>query len=151
MKWKVKTRYLFYGVNIVVPLLIGLLLYITFRRDAYVSILISKYLNLPALSRSILPKWLVSFFRNYASDILWAYSLGFAVMLTLGYNRRNLVFSFFVCICFEAFLEVLQKVEVLHGTFDYFDILLEAVFICLALFNIKKHEEAQNEKSSKNS
>ncbi len=151
MKGKAKFRYLFYGVNIVIPLLIGLLLYVTFRRDAYVSILISKYLNLPALSNSTLPEWLISFFRSFASDILWAYSLGFAVMLTLGYNRRNLVCSFFVCIFFEAFLEVLQKVGILHGTFDDLDILLEAVFICLALFNIKKHEEAQNEKNSKNS
>lgn len=144
-------RYFFYGLNAVIPLVLGLFLYLTLRADAYVSIILSKYISLPSFPYSTFPNWAVVFLRNFASDILWAYSLGFAVMFVLGHSRKNLLCGFFLCIGFEVLLEVFQKAGVFLGTFDFLDILLEAISICLALFIINTFEEAQNEKSSKNS
>ena len=72
-------------------------------------------------------------------------------MFVLGYSRKKLLLAAFLCVGFEGLLEVFQKTGLFHGTFDVLDILNEAGIICLALYFIKKYEEAQNEKSSKNS
>lgn len=146
-----RTRYLFYGFNIAIPLLCGLYLYLALRPDAYVSIFISKFIPLPIFPSSSFQRGIVAVLQNFASDMLWAYSLGFAVMLVLGYSRKNLFSAALLCVGFEVLLEVLQKAGLFHGTFDFLDILLEAITVCLALIHIKMFEEAQNEKSSKNS
>ena len=141
MKRNIKIRYLFYGLNIFIPLLFGLFLYLKFRREAYVSQIINKYITFPVISFSFFPRWLIPFFRNFASDILWAYSLGFAVQPIIGYSRKNLLFTFLLCVCFEILLEVLQKIDVFHGTFDLLDIIFEAISVCLSLIIIKNFEE----------
>lgn len=66
-------------------------------------------------------------------------------MFVLGYSRKKLLLAAFLCVGFEVLLEFFQKTGLFHGTFDVFDILIEAVAICLALSLIKKYEEVQNE------
>lgn len=149
MKERSSHQHLFYGLNIAIPLILGLFLYLTLRADAYVSIVLSKFISLPAIPYTFFPNWAVAFLRNFAADILWAYALGFAVLFVLGYSPKNLLCGLFLCIGFVVLLEVLQIAGVFHGTFDSFDILLETISVCLALFFIKEYEEAQNEKSSK--
>ncbi len=148
MNSAVKQRRFFYWLNICIPLLVGLILYLSFRKDAFISVFWGKYLPLPAPLFKSLPEWLSLFLRNYASDILWAYSLGFAIQLVLGRSKRSRLHTLVVCLCFEVILEVLQRFGVIRGTFDYLDILLEACSICLALLVIKVFEEAQNEKNN---
>ena len=144
-----RTRILFYGLNIALPLFFGLYLYLTLRADAYISLFICKFIPLPDFPFVSFPEWAIAFLRNFASDMLWAYSLGFSVMLIMGYSQRKTLFALCLCVGFEVLMEVLQKIGVFHGTFDFLDILLEAISICLALFFINKFEEARNEKGSK--
>ncbi len=151
MNRSTRTRYLFYGLNIAIPLFLGLYIYLALRTDTYISIIINRFLPLPVVPSSYFSRGILAFLRNFASDMLWAYSLGYAVMLVLGYSRKNILLATFLCVGFEVLLEFFQKTGLFHGTFDVFDILIEAAIICLALFLIKKYEEAQNEKSSKNS
>lgn len=145
MNRSTRIRYLFYGLNIAIPLLLGLYIYLALRADTYISIIINGFLSLPILPPSIFPRVILAFLRNYASDMLWAYSLGYAVMFVLGYSRKKLLLAAFLCVGFEVLLEFFQKTGLFHGTFDVFDILIEAVAICLALSLIKKYEEVQNE------
>lgn len=144
-----RARFFFYGFNILFPLLCGLYLYLTLRSDAYITLFISRFVSLPQFPYAFFSCGAIDFLRNFASDMLWAYSLGYAVVLVVGHSRNNLLFSLSLCMGFEVLVEVLQKTGVFHGTFDFLDILFEALSISLALFLINMYEEAQNEKSSK--
>ena len=151
MKNKLLARYLFYSLNIILPLFFGLFLYLNLRADSYVSVLLNIFIPFPVLSFSVFPEWFVSFLRNYVSDVLWAYSLGCAISLVLGYSRKKILYVILLCSGFVSILEILQKTGIFHGTFDFFDILLEICAVCMALIIIFIFEEAQNEKSDQDS
>lgn len=146
-----KRRLIFYILNIIIPLVLGLVLYLSFRRDSYIAILVSKYIYLPISPESLIPDGLKAFLRNFVSDILWAYALSFAVVLTIGYSKKRMWFSALICLSFIVTTELFQKIDIFHGTFDVLDILFETLSICLALLFINTYEEAQNEKSRKSS
>ncbi len=150
MKDNAVPRHVFYGLNIFIPLLFGAFLYLTLRSDSFLSVFINRYIAFPSFSYSAFPRWLITFLRNFACDILWAYSLSFAVMHILDYCRKNLRHAFILCVCFICLVEAFQKAGIFHGTFDYLDILLEVCSVFIALQLIKKYEEANNEKSSEN-
>lgn len=150
MKESAVSRYVFYALNVALPLLVGFLLYLTLRKEAYISIFIDRYLAVPAWLCAAFPEWLITFLRNFASDILWAYALCFAVMLILEYGHGHSLFAFIICVCLICLVEAFQKAGIFHGTFDYLDILLEVSSVCIALYFIKNYEEAKNEKSNEN-
>ena len=131
----------FFCANIGIPLLLGGLLYWFFRADAFVSVVLRRLLALPAPQAPALPAGLTRLLTYYAADILWAYSLAFAVTPILGQDRRSLRLGRWICIGFEALLELLQRFGVLPGTFDVLDIVLEAAAICLAIRIIHKYTE----------
>lgn len=142
-------RQFFYISNVFIPLVFGLLLYLIFQKDAFVSIVVNflfPSLSLPAID---IPVIFERILRNYAADALWSYSLTFAFVFVIGYERKRLHISAIVCFTFEIFMEYLQRIEVLNGTFDFFDILVELISTCVATILIYMYEEEQNEKSSK--
>ena len=130
----------FYIVNIACPLFIGLFLYLTLRENAYVSAFFIRRFSLPAFPHTWLRLSSERFIGNHASDILWAYSLTFAVMLTLKYSKKNLLLTFFICVGFAVLTEFFQKYQLFPGTFDVLDMLFEALSVCLALIIIKIYE-----------
>ncbi len=148
MKVSDRRPFLFYFLNIVIPLLIGLFIYLTLRRDAFISVVLNRYVSLPELSYPKLPEWPGLFLRYYASDMLWAYALCFAVQFILGYSRRNQRISFLLCAGLVVLIELLQKYAVIHGTFDLFDIVAETCSVCISLLTVRLYEEARNEKNS---
>lgn len=150
MNGNLRNSRLFYFLNIIIPLAIGLILYLSLRKDSYVSLLANTIIHLPNIPEQKLPTGLVAFLRNFASDILWAYALTFAVECVLGYNKKSLLLHILICVCFVVLIELVQKIGIFNGTFDLLDILFEGFSICLAIQIIKKHEEAQNEKNRKN-
>jgi len=116
------------AVNIIVPLIIGLLIYLTKDERTYLSD------NLSVL-RSVLPT--ISYpdlIRSFACDFLWTYSLFFCLRLSLGdslkgkYNLTVITVTGIVAII----LEILQLLKGVPGTFDPWDIVTELIAIAVA-------------------
>lgn len=151
MSGRLRAQMLFCALHIAAPLLLGLGIYLSFRRDAWVAVLLGKWIWLPEAQDAAWPVWLAAFLRNYACDMLWAYSLTFAVRAVVGFRGWERHFVFGICVLFAAFTELAQRAGFFPGTFDPLDIILEALSICLALFTIKKYEEAHHETNRANS
>ena len=130
--------------------MIGLFLYLVLRPDAYITILVNKFIPMPVISGAGVLAAMKKAVRNYAADVLWAYALAFAVMFVLGCSKKDMQIGFLVCSGFEILIEVLQKPGVLYGTFDMLDILFEVISSGIAFMMIKRYEVAQNEKNGKN-
>ncbi|WP_034449369.1 hypothetical protein [Butyrivibrio sp. AE2032] len=116
------------AVNFVVPLVIGLLIYLTKAERTYVSDALSSF-------RSVLPT--ISYpelIRSFACDFLWTYSLFFCLRLSLGeslkgqYNLTVITVTGIVAII----LEILQLLKGVPGTFDPWDIVTELIAIAVA-------------------
>ncbi|MBQ6752999.1 MAG: hypothetical protein IJR10_04425 [Clostridia bacterium] len=138
-----KTEILFYALNIVLPIIIGTLIYVCVKRDSYIATVILKVFDLPNLNEAIIPHFFRSFLKCFAADMLWAYSLTFTIYFVSGCKTGT---TLTVCLIFETVLELLQKTNVIKGTFDFFDIAFEALSIALALLIIKKFKEEKYEK-----
>ena len=139
---------LLYSFNIVVPLLLGLMIYLFYRRDSYLFDIARKVLYLPADVPAYLPAWLELFTRNFVADILWAYSLAFAVSAAIREWTSHKWVVFAICIGFVVFVEWLQYIKVFHGTFDIIDILLEAGAVALAILIITKSERKNHDEKN---
>ena len=73
--------------------------------------------------------------------MLWGYSLVFAVYMIIDNNAASMRMLIYVLV-FSIFLELLQLLPTVPGTFDLLDILVEGASEMLAVIIIKKYEEA---------
>lgn len=137
---KYKRIRVFTLINIVLPLAFGGLIYVITRPDTYISQWVYRVLHLSISSnvvKNVLPRWLWLFLCNFSADILWAYSLTFAVYAIFHDCSRCMYLVFTVCILFEAGVEILQLFGILNGTFDCLDIAFEICATAIASLNIK--------------
>ena len=126
--------------NILLPLLAGASLYIISSPN----VIFLKYLKLRIVIASELMNphiWFWPILRNYIPDMLWGYSLVFAVYMIIDNNAASMRMLFYVLV-FSIFLELLQLLPTVPGTFDLLDILVEGASEMLAVIIIKKYEEA---------
>lgn len=126
--------------NILLPLLAGASLYIISSPN----VIFLKYLKLRIViaSEFINPDiWFWPILRNYIPDMLWGYSLVFAVYMIIDNNAASMRMLIYVLV-FSIFLELLQLLPTVPGTFDLLDILVEGASEMLAVIIIKKYEEA---------
>ena len=127
-------------IHSVVPIMMGACIYILFRPDTYISQWIYRLFDMSLQSkklRELLPFWLLAFLCNFACDILWAYSLTFAIYIIFVNSPINILFIFVVSIVFEAGIEFMQLACILPGTFDWLDISLEICATAIASLEIK--------------
>lgn len=136
-----KSHRLFFALHILIPLLIGTAIYLWLRPDLDLSRLLTniagQFTTMPTIGPatsaltptfpSILPgaATLIRTLRNFGSDILWAYALTATLMWILGTCRRSAILSAGIAAALGAGLEAAQLVNLLGGTFDPLDILLE--------------------------
>ncbi len=115
-------------VNTIIPLIGGFLIYMTKAESTYLSSFLSGF-------RSLLPT--ISYpniIRSFACDFLWTYSMFFCFRLTLGdklkgeHNLTVITVTGVVAI----FLEAIQLIKTIPGTFDPLDILVELIAIAVA-------------------
>ena len=116
------------AVNIIIPLICGLFIYLTKEESTY----LSRFLH---VFRSLLPVIRYpQIISNYACDFLWTYSLFFCLRLTLGdklkgeHNLTVITLTSVVAII----LETMQLIKSVPGTFDLLDILVELVAVTIA-------------------
>ena len=132
----------FYCCNIIVPLALGLAIYVLSGADVYIAKYIRQFLHIENAIVLIVPT-----IRNYGADFLWSYALVFAVDGVLHDVGKHDLLSLIICLSFAVLIELFQKINLISGTFDPMDIFVELVAIAIALQLIKYFEEEKhNEK-----
>lgn len=141
-------NFLFWSLNIFIPLIIGFFVYVFFCPDTYISILFFKFYPLHPINDSFENFFHSPFqilIRSYLCDSLWAYALLFSVSLLLRQSKNNLLISIIVCASFESIIEFLQMFPNIPGTFDLYDILIEIMTTIFAAMVIKIHNKKYRE------
>ena len=115
-------------VNMAIPLVIGLFIYLTSENHTYLSEFFHS-IGFPNLVIKYAP-----IVRNYGCDFLWGYSLcsGLCLFSSNSGSIKRLSFTIIVsciaAVCFEA----IQRLEAVPGVFDTLDILVELTGSVLA-------------------
>ena len=134
-------------VNIIIPLILGLLIYLTKPSSTYLSDFLSDFRSI--LSTIRYPE-IIDF---YACDFLWTYSMFFCLRLTLGdalKGKHNLTVITVTGVV-AIILEILQLIKGVPGTFDPMDIVAELIAVAVAFLitiiierRFKYYEENSN-------
>ena len=138
-----KKTYRFYICNICIPLIAGGLLYYLFFPNVSFVRTADSYLPF-TIDRSVFSLPFPGFIRNYAFDLLWAYSLTFSIFLIVRDSPKRSCIVCFLTIPVILFSEVVQLLPCISGTFDPLDITIEliACFIAIKILNVKeRHHE----------
>ncbi len=123
-------------LNIIIPLIFGLVIYLLLKPNTYISELIYSLFNI-RFDYYISNKGIIRIFiYNYLCDILWAYALTFTVYYFVNSFTHKYLLTLFITNMFCVLIELLQYFGIVSGTFDIFDILLECVSSALALMYI---------------
>lgn len=124
-------------LNIILPLLLGLLIYLTYRPDTMVTEFFH-WLPFP-IGRNAPQSGLERFLCNYGADILWAYSLTAYTMYWFQGVGKSQKSAVVLCLATELGVELFQLTGIIKATFDIWDIVLEfAVTGGIALICILK-------------
>ncbi len=123
----VHKRSLFLIINIIIPLVMGGLIYcITSPDTIFVRTLRITIFRGAITQATFVPVGLGMFIRFYFLDMLWGYALVFALVLLWG-NSAEVLRCFLIAVAFSVVMESLQLVPAVLGTFDLLDILAEVV------------------------
>ena len=135
-----KREHIFWLLHIVLPIVVGGLMYLQFRPDTYLSSLIYRGMGIsaPALTEtSPAGQAVLAFLRNFLCDMLWAYAL----TMTVAWILEQPIVVLVICCAMEMGIEWLQKIQILSGTFDPVDIILECFTTIFALLIVKRHRQ----------
>ena len=123
----------FWSGMIVLPMVVGLIVYLILKPSAYVSELIIDILGLRQLNIQTSDNWFLSIIRNYLCDFLWAFSLTAAISLLYYDNRFRSVISVLICLIVGIIIELLQLWGVISGTFDIVDLIVQSIGSILSI------------------
>lgn len=125
-------------LNIILPLVIGTIVYLYLKPSAPISQLIYYLLHISPPVLNIKPTGIHRFIQYYLCDILWSYSLTFALSLYLGKDRLLLAYA--IAASFSTLVEVLQLLPQVLGSFDIFDIIVQLIACTISIHIITFHE-----------
>lgn len=116
------------ALNVVLPLAAGFFIYVFFKHGT----LINHYLKYE--SDIYLSGNAGKFVICWLTDILWSYSLAFLLnVFSCTFNNRWPVIL--LNTAFIIVIELMQRIGIIHGTFDWLDIIFELIAMIVA--NIK--------------
>ncbi|MBP3330420.1 MAG: hypothetical protein J6L89_06260 [Clostridia bacterium] len=127
MKLK-KNAFIF--LNIVVPLILGLIIYVFMKNGTYINTFLKTESDY--YPESILGVFIV----NWFCDFLWAYALLFLLYFVLFPFQNRIAISSVMTFVLGTILEILQKFDVLTGTFDWWDIVIETIAVIVSVINL---------------
>ena len=148
----IKKRIYIYILNICIPLIIGFLFYLLFRPDIFLSKTIYGIFNInhsPSLYKLFIGNIIGRLLINYLCDFLWAYALSWALFYIKDLYNYSILRTLFYCVSADCIMELLQLIDCISGTFDYYDIIVQifATLIVLILYkNITNKGEGENGK-----
>lgn len=125
--------------HILCPIVIGALVYYLASPDV---LFIKKTAAFTGVTDSIYVLQLNSAFlrlaRNYLPDMMWGYSLVFALFCIVGDHAADIWKVFWIAFPFSVVMETMQKTSFVPGTFDVFDIFVEFMAEVIAVHMISK-------------
>lgn len=121
--------------NAVVALLAAGILYVFIRKDPFVDILEQSFSMVRQIRAVIYhplenKSFLCLLVKNQLGDMLWAYSLGCALIVSTGDEKRA-VKKAAILIVVAEFMQLLPFAK---ATFDFLDILVELLGVVIAYF-----------------
>ena len=119
-------------LNCFLPLFWGGIIYILFRPDTYISSFFYGLFSVE-LFVSISENIVVSFLKYWFCDFLWAYSLAFCLLIVFEKSNYKFILPIIISAVFCIILETLQKLGVISGTFDWWDLLAELTAVASAV------------------
>ncbi len=123
---------LFIIFNTLVPLCLGLAIYIFMKSGTYINTFLEFDFHYN-------PKTIVGvFIVNWFCDFLWSYALVFALYFVLSPFKKRLLLSCLLSVVLGHILEILQYANILSGTFDWWDIAIELIAVIMAMTIINK-------------
>ncbi len=136
-------RFLISALNICLPILAGLFIYLWYRPDTYLSGYVYRIIGRTVYPSDSETSIILQFLRGYAADILWAYALMFSVSAILGTGKKQMWAAAGICLCLVTLMECLQLTDFVSGTFDLLDILFESASTGLAVLIIHLFERGK--------
>ena len=145
----ISKRNCLFVLNVIVPLVCGLLIYLTKAESTFLSRSLSAVRSLfPVINYPL-------FIRCFACDFLWTYSLFFCLRLSLGdelKGKHNITVVLLSSVL-SVLLELLQLSKLPIGTFDPFDIVAELLAVAVAFlltWLIERRNRSHEEKNGLN-
>ena len=132
-------RRLFTALNILLPLIAGVIVYIFVQKSTYLENVLVGFFAAD-FKPLIWSGWTYTFTVCWLCDVLWAYSLTFSLWMVLCSWKNAVLFSAVLAFVAGAAFELLQLFEVMGGTFDVFDMVLELMAASLAAVVIKRRK-----------
>jgi len=143
-----KSRLLLF--HVLFPLLIGGLIYISFRSKALLlfrwfdEIKISGFTNLIRCTLSPMKKYIPNWAIYSLPDGLWVYALSSSLFIIWGKDCLKSFYRVLIIIAFAPCLEIMQFYNILPGTFDIIDlifyIIASTVSVLIFKLKFKKYE-----------
>lgn len=121
-------------LNIFIPLVLGLLLYLFTKPENYISLFVSQFYSFPTFNCS---SPIMEFINNWGCDFLWAYSLSAILFELFKSFKHSWIFSSLISISLGISMELLQYYNVVAGTFDVWDIIVEIIAVIVSILIIK--------------
>lgn len=122
-------------VNILIPLIIGAVLYRMFNPDTYIGVLLGKYCGIyhgTRLHGIMVNQQAGMLIRNYAADMVWAYAFAFSICFICDQDKRTQFIALIMCAVLEMLIEAGQYFHIISGYFDYMDIAVEVMMNFMA-------------------
>lgn len=116
-----RKRCLIFGV---LSLLLGLLVYLFFNQNTYISGIIPSAIHLPHVQ--LKNRYIESFIHSFLADLLWAASATFAVQYIVELKGRK-VFLLSLTAVLGIAVELMQKFNIMSGVFDFYDIIVYVI------------------------
>lgn len=133
--------FLFWVCNILIPLCIGVVIYLLTGGNVIFLRPLRQLFGNPSAEFDF---WGCDWIRGYIPDFCWSFSLSFTIAVWLERSIPALKYSLLISLALSIGLEFLQLYHVTIGTFDILDILVEvggclaAHFIILSYYRRRK-------------
>ena len=139
-KTRIHKYYIFFMVCVLLPLLLGGILYYIFCPNVFFVKCIDSVTGIEVHLRPDMNNLIMRLVRFYGFDIIWAYSFTnmFFILVSILHNWRNRYIL--IPTVFVSSIELLQKTDIMHGTFDYIDIVVQIIgsLFAMVIINILK-------------
>ncbi len=132
---KIKKKLIIGLTTVMIPLILGALLYYIICPEVFFVKLIDRYTDFNIhIEYQTEQNRVTEIFRNYFFDFIWAFAFTNALNLIFNNDTIAHLKGCFISVVVGALFEVLQLVRVVYGTFDVWDILSEILGTVCAFF-----------------
>jgi hypothetical protein len=127
--------------HIIVPLVIGFILYLFFHKpNLLLNFYLQKCIAIPNYYDHIKENKILVFLLNHLPDALWIYALGVFLFVSLNFVNNNWLKAALILIL-GSLTEIVQLFLPQQFTFDWIDLLINIIILTLIFY---KYENEKN-------